>query len=66
MIEDILSKGRDKYDIYFYDMVYTKRYGKHFISLEDKLPKEHLNMYKSKYYNEIYYSNDHLVSLVKL
>jgi len=62
-IEEILSKGRDKYDIYFYDLVYTKRFGKYFVNLGDKLPQEHLDMYKFKYYQDLYFSNNQWVSL---
>ncbi|ORX49624.1 periplasmic binding protein-like II [Piromyces finnis] len=62
-IETLLSKKSDKYDIYFYDNVYTKRYGKYFVNFKKKIPQEHLNMYKSEFSSDLYISNDRWVGL---
>ena len=63
-IESILSRKLDKYDVYFYDNIYTKRFGKHFIDLKKKLPKEHMDEYASGIGSKICISDGKWVSLV--
>jgi len=46
-IESLLKKGSTKYDIFFYDIMYSPRYSPYFLDLRDWLPKEHLAMYSS-------------------
>ena len=63
-IDSILSKKLDKYDIYFYDNIYTKRFGDHFIKLNERLPKEHIEMYNSGIAPEVCILKDKWVALV--
>ena len=46
-IEFILSRGSTKYDIIFYDNMYSPRYSSYFIDLMDWLPEDHMAMYSS-------------------
>ncbi|ORX80266.1 hypothetical protein BCR32DRAFT_268953 [Anaeromyces robustus] len=46
-IEHLLKKKSTKYDIIFYDVIYTPRYSSYFIDLKDYLPKEHIDNYAS-------------------
>jgi len=62
-VETTLSKGQDKYDIIFFDNVYTKRYGKYLLDLNGKLPESHINMYKFNCFEDLCVCNSRLVSL---
>lgn len=46
-IEHLLKKHSKKYDIYFYDNMYSPRYSPYFINLKDYLSRDHLSMYSS-------------------
>lgn len=46
MLDALISKKSEKYDIYFYDNVFTPKFGPHFVDLKEKLPKEHIAMYE--------------------
>jgi len=46
-IEYLLKKKSQKYDIYIYDVLYTRKYSKYLIDLNEYLPEEHLNLYRS-------------------
>ncbi|ORX82994.1 periplasmic binding protein-like II [Anaeromyces robustus] len=46
-IEHILKKKSDKYDIIFYDVMYSPRFSPHFIDLKEYLPKDHIDMYST-------------------
>jgi len=65
-VEALLSKETDKYDIYFYDNVYTKRYGKHFINLEEKISKQHMDLYSSDLNFQLCTSDNQWVGLVTI
>ncbi|ORX80129.1 periplasmic binding protein-like II [Anaeromyces robustus] len=45
MVEQLLTKKTTKYDLYFYDNIYSTRFGQHFVSLDKILDKEHINLY---------------------
>ncbi|ORX83189.1 periplasmic binding protein-like II [Anaeromyces robustus] len=42
MIEALLKKKTNKYDLYFYDSVYISKYYDHLLDLYDLIPEEHL------------------------
>ncbi|ORX82997.1 periplasmic binding protein-like II [Anaeromyces robustus] len=43
-IEHILKKKSEKYDIYYYDVMYSPRYSQYFIDIKDYIP-EHIKLY---------------------
>ncbi|ORX80267.1 periplasmic binding protein-like II [Anaeromyces robustus] len=44
-IEHLLKKRSTKYDLFFYDVIYTPRYSPYFVDLRDYLPEEHIANY---------------------
>ncbi|ORX82973.1 periplasmic binding protein-like II [Anaeromyces robustus] len=62
-VEALLSRKTNKYDIYFYDNVYTKKYGKHFINLEEKIPKDHMELFSSDLNYQLCTSDNRWVGL---
>lgn len=44
-MEYLLNKGNKKYDIFFFDPMFTKKYSPYFVNLEEYLPKEHMDLY---------------------
>jgi len=65
MIEQLLKKKNNKYDIYFYDVSYGNQYSPYLIDLKEVLPEEHINMYNKYILTEICTNNDKLIGLVK-
>ena len=65
MIEQLLKKKNNKYDIYFYDVSYGKQYSPYLIDLKKVLPEEHINMYNKYILAEICINDDKLIGLVK-
>ena len=66
LIDSFLQKKSNKYDIYFYDNIYTPKFEPYFLYLNKLLPKEHINLYKSIENYESYSYNNKLVGLVNL
>ncbi|KAG4089319.1 periplasmic binding protein-like II [Neocallimastix lanati (nom. inval.)] len=57
-VEYILSKRSDKYDIIFFDNIFTSKFAPDFLILDDYIPKEYIDMYKnSKIFQTCYYKN---------
>jgi len=57
-VDSILNKKSNKYDVFIYDPLFTRRYSPYFIDLKEYLPEEHMRMYttnpdaaKAGYYN---------------
>ena len=46
-IEFMLNRGSTKYNIIFYDNMYSPRFSSYFIDLMDWLPEDHMAMYTS-------------------
>eukprot|EP00833_Pecoramyces_ruminatium_P004175 jgi/Orpsp1_1/1178207/evm.model.c7180000064420.1 len=63
MIESLLKKRNNKYDIYFYDNMYAKRYCPYLLDLKKKLPRDHLMMYDEHIISEICGCQDKIVGL---
>ena len=64
VIDMLLKKKSDKYNIYFYDNIYTPRFSNHFIDLKKYLEEEHINLYPEALKSEAFSYNDKLVGLV--
>ena len=65
MIESLLKKKTNKYDIYFYDVSYGKQYSPYLLDLREVLPEEHINMYNELILKEICTYNGKLIGLVR-
>ncbi|KAL6605284.1 periplasmic binding protein-like II [Neocallimastix sp. 'constans'] len=63
VIDSFLKRRSNKYDIYFYDNIYTPKFEPNFLDLNKLLPKEHINLYKSVENYESYSYNNKLVGL---
>jgi len=44
-IHTLLQQKKQKYDIFIYDPLYTRRYSPHLVNLKEYLSKDHLDMY---------------------
>ena len=67
MIEATMKKTKDiKYHIYFYDNLYSSKYGPHLLNLEKYLTQDHINMYDSRILDNTCYYKNILVGLVCL
>ncbi|ORX81335.1 periplasmic binding protein-like II, partial [Anaeromyces robustus] len=62
-IDSYLRKKSTKYDIYFYENIYTTKFEPHFINLKEWLPKEHIDMFTHVEKSESYFYNNKLVGL---
>eukprot|EP00833_Pecoramyces_ruminatium_P007996 jgi/Orpsp1_1/1182028/evm.model.c7180000079572.2 len=45
MVESLLKKKSNKYDIYFYDYSYSFKYCPYLLDLQNGIPKSHIDMY---------------------
>eukprot|EP00833_Pecoramyces_ruminatium_P014807 jgi/Orpsp1_1/1188839/evm.model.d7180000067636.1 len=62
-IEFLLTKKPGKYDIFFYDNMYSPRYSSHFVDLKDLLPEEHFDLYSTSWVSEVCKYKDKWVGL---
>ncbi|ORX72573.1 hypothetical protein BCR32DRAFT_250021 [Anaeromyces robustus] len=63
MVESLLKKKNNKYDIYFYDNSYVKKYSPYLLDLKKVIPEEHINMYDENILAQGCKNNDKLVGL---
>ncbi|OUM59998.1 hypothetical protein PIROE2DRAFT_14335 [Piromyces sp. E2] len=63
VIDQFLQKRSTKYDIYFYNNIYTSRFEPHFVDLNELLPKNHTDMYVDAQTSESYSFNNKLIGL---
>lgn len=66
MIKSFFKKKSSKYDIYFYNNIYSSNYGDYFLDLYENLPKSHLDMYNNDIIKNSCVYNDHLIGLVSI
>lgn len=66
MIDYLLTKGSGKYELIFYDNIYSLRFGEHFLNLRDYLTEEYINMYDERITSQTCVYNDKLVGLVNI
>jgi len=65
VIESFLSKKNNaKYDIIFYDNMYTSRYGPYLLDLRELLNETQIEIYDSRILNQSCTYDNHLVGLV--
>ena len=64
IMDTILNKKSTKYDIFFYDNIYTIRYSQDLIDLKNYLEKEHIDMYPNALKSEAFSYNNKLIGLV--
>jgi len=64
VIDVFLEKKSDKYDIIFYNNVYTSRFEPLFLDLNEWLPKDFINMFENIERSESYSYNNKLIGIV--
>jgi len=63
MLDSLFNKKSDKYDLIYFDNIYTSRFGPDLLDLRDLLPKEHIDMYIEGIANQTCFYEDKLVGL---
>jgi len=63
MIENLLKRQTDKYDIFFYDIAYTKRYGQYLLDLEEILPSKIIDEFDKSIISQTSYYDNTIVGL---
>ncbi|KAG4102030.1 periplasmic binding protein-like II [Neocallimastix lanati (nom. inval.)] len=63
VIDVFLEKKSDKYDIIFYNNVYTSRFEPLFLDLNEWLPKDFINMFENIERSESYSYNNKLIGI---
>ena len=48
MLETVLKKKKPKYDLFFYDYIYSQKFGQYLLDLEEWIPKKHIDLYNEK------------------
>jgi len=66
MVETLLKKKDDRYDIYFYDCVYSRRFKDYFVNLKENISEDHIGMYNQEIISQSCMVNDKLVGLVNI
>ena len=64
LIEQLEVKQSPKYDLIFYDTMYSRKFSPYFIDLKKYLPEQHLNLYASGIANQTCIYNGKWVGLV--
>ncbi|OUM61593.1 hypothetical protein PIROE2DRAFT_12374 [Piromyces sp. E2] len=62
-IDFLLSKNSKKYDIYFYDVQYSRKYSDYFIDLKNYLKQDHIDMFENDVAQQICKYNGKWVGL---
>ncbi|KAG4089587.1 periplasmic binding protein-like II [Neocallimastix lanati (nom. inval.)] len=62
-IDSLISRRSNKYDIYCFDPLYTKKYTSFMINLNDILPEEHMELYNHGDAKKTCYSNNQWAGL---
>jgi len=63
-IDHLLNKQSTKYDIIFYDVIYSQRYSQHLLDLKKWLSEKHMNLYSGVTAKEVGKVDDKWVGLV--
>jgi len=63
LMDSFLLRKSNKYDLYFYNSIYTWSFEHHFLNLKELLPKDHVDMY-TDIDSEMFSYNNKLVGLV--
>jgi len=62
----MFQKQSPKYDIIFYDNIYSVQFGPHLVPLNDKLSNEHIKMYLEGVASQTCIYNKNLIGLVHI
>ncbi|KAL6628683.1 periplasmic binding protein-like II [Neocallimastix sp. 'constans'] len=62
LMDSFLLRKSNKYDLYFYNSIYTWSFEHHFLNLKELLPKDHVDMY-TDIDSEMFSYNNKLVGL---
>lgn len=46
MVDSLFKKRSTKYDIFFYDNIYTKKFSSYFVDLNNYIDKKHIDMFE--------------------
>jgi len=65
-LESLFNRKSDKYDIIFYDNIYTSHFEPYLLDLQDVLSKEHIDLYIPGITTQTGFHNDKLVGIVKI
>ena len=65
-LEVLLKKKSVKYDLYFYDDIYSNRFDPYLEDLNKYIEKEHVDKFDKNIINEISYYKDKLVGIVNI
>jgi len=63
LVESLLKKEKNPYDMFFYNSKYTSIYGPYLLNLNLNLPKEHIEMYNQRVLREECTYKNELVGL---
>ena len=63
-IELLFSKKSDKYDLYYFDNIFSNKFGPYLLDLREYLSESHINLYDNEITSQTCYYNDKLVGLV--
>jgi len=64
-IENLLERKKNKYDLYFYENLFTPLYSPYLYNLKELLSEEHINLFNENILNQTCYYHNKLVALVK-
>ncbi|OUM65896.1 hypothetical protein PIROE2DRAFT_59740 [Piromyces sp. E2] len=65
LLSSLFSRESTKYDIIFYDNVYTNKFAPYLVNLRDYLPKEHIELFEPGITPEICTYNNKLIEYLK-
>ncbi|ORX80195.1 periplasmic binding protein-like II [Anaeromyces robustus] len=63
LMDTLIYKKSNKYDIYFYYGLYTQQYGKYFLNLDDGIPQEQIDEYDKNIIENTCIYDNHIVGL---
>ncbi|KAL6604136.1 hypothetical protein U3516DRAFT_815546 [Neocallimastix sp. 'constans'] len=62
-IENLLERKKNKYDLYFYENLFTPLYSPYLYNLKELLSEEHINLFNENILNQTCYYHNKLVAL---
>ncbi|ORX81334.1 periplasmic binding protein-like II, partial [Anaeromyces robustus] len=63
LMDSYLQKKSTRYDIYFYDLIYTTEFEHYFLNLKEWIPQDHIDMFPYAEKSESFFYNNKLVGL---
>ena len=64
MLDSLIQS--DSYDLYFYDNIYSTKFGPHLLNIKEWISQEHLNLYSEGIASQSCVYNDKWVGLVSI